>query len=204
MRIMNWEGVPESTPFAKPPVGGYVARIVDVEDVLSREYLYVVYDIAEGDWKGFYSDDFGRRNEWAHRFVRSYKETARGMFKAFLMRLEESNPSFNYVSWQRRCDERELVGLEIGIVLQYEDYTNDQGEDKERLEVVGVYSTDDIRQRRYKLPDRKDSRKQAPGSQAGAPAYQRETSAPAPPSGYQQAAYGEQPPLSAYDDIPFM
>ena len=95
----------------------------------------MVYDIAEGEYEGFYSDEFGRNNEWAHRFVRSYKESARGMFKAFLMRLEESNPGFTVAGWQEDCDERRLVGLEVGILLQTELYTNNRGEDKERLTV---------------------------------------------------------------------
>ncbi len=208
MKIMNWESVEESTPFEKPPVGGYVVRITEVEDVSSREYLNVVYDIAEGPYSGFYSDDFGKNNPWAHRFVRSYKETAKGMFKAFLKRLEESNPRFDLVRWQSRCDERELVGLELGIVLQYEDYTNDKGEDKERLQVVGVYAAQDIRNGDYKLPERKDSRKDAPveaayyadPAPAGSDPYASQV--PQQPRS-QQAGYGEQPPLSVYDDVPF-
>ena len=209
MKIMNWESVEESTPFEKPPVGGYVVRITDVEDVSSREYLNVVYDIAEGPYSGFYSDDFGKNNPWAHRFVRSYKETAKGMFKAFLKRLEESNPRFDVARWQSRCDERELVGLELGIVLQYEDYTNDKGEDKERLQVVGVYASQDIRNGDYKLPERKDSRKDVPAVE---PAYYADPApvsydpyaqqVPQQPSA-PQAGYGEQPPLSVYDDVPF-
>lgn len=198
MRIMNWEAV-EETSFAKPPVGGYVAIITDVEDVPAREYLNVVYDIAEGDWAGFYSDDFGRDNPWAHRFVRSYKESARGMFKAFLKRLEESNPGFTVASWQQRSNERELIGLTIGIVLQYEDYTNDRSEDKERLQVVGVYSAADIRAGDYRLPERKDNRKQVP-----APRRDAIAAAPAQvPARAPQACYGEQPPISAYSDPPF-
>lgn len=184
MKIMNWESVEESTPFEKPPVGGYVAKIVDVEDVPDKEYLNIVYDIAEGEFAGFYSDDFAKKNPWAHRFVRSYKDTAKGMFKAFLSRLMDSNRSFDLTAWQQRSDERELVGLEIGIVLQYEDYTNDKGEDKERLQVVGVYATQDIRNGDFKLPPRKDSRKGVPTSDG--------------------AYASEQPPLSVYDnDIPF-
>lgn len=194
MKIMNWESVEESTPFEKPPVGGYVVRIVGVEDVPHKEYLNVVYDIAEGPYSGFYSDDFGKRNPWSHRFVRSYKQSAEGMFKAFLKRLEESNRSFNVASWQVRSDERALVGLELGVVIQYEDYTNDKGEDKERLQVVGVYASQDIRSGDYKLPARKDSRKAIP---AGAQPQADFTVAP-------QAGFGEQPPVSIYDDVPFV
>ena len=197
MKIMNWESVEESTPFAKPPIGGYVAKIVDVEDVPGKEYLIVVYDIAEGDFAGFYSDDFGKRNPWAHRFVRSYKDTAKGMFKAFLTRLQESNRGrFDLAAWQRTSDERDLIGLEVGIVLQYEDYTNDQGDDKERLQVVGVYASQDIRNGDFKLPPRKDSRKRDDvQSLSGVGASSQPVAA---------GGQSEQPPLSVYDnDLPF-
>ena len=158
MQIMNWSAIEESTPFAKLPAGAYVVRIVEVEDVPSKQYLNVVYDIKEGPFAGFYSDDFGKRNPWSHRFVRSYKESAQGMFKAFRARLEESTRGFSIVQWQARSDEHQLVGLELGIVLQTEYYTNNQGEDKERLNVVGVYASQDIRNGDYKMPESKDTR----------------------------------------------
>lgn len=166
MKIMNWMSVEESTPFEKLPAGAYVIRIVEVEDVPSKEYLNIVYDIAEGPHSGFYSDDFAKRNPWSHRFVRSYKESAQGMFKAFLSRLEESNRNFNVAQWQVYSNEQALVGLELGIVLQTELYTNNQGEDKERLNVVGVYASQDIRNGDYKMPEVKDSRQATPAATA--------------------------------------
>ena len=163
MRIMNWTSVEESTPFEKLPAGAYVITITDVEDVPDREYLNIVFDIKEGEFAGFYSDDFARKNPWAHRFVRSYKESAQGMFKAFLSRLEESNRSFTVEKWQQGCLEADLLGLELGIVLQTEYYTNDHGEDKERLTCVGVYASQDIRNGGYKMPAPKDARKKVEG-----------------------------------------
>ena len=159
MKIKNWTLIEESAGGSKLPVGGYVIRILDVEDVPSREYLRITYDIAEGEHAGHYSDAFGKQNAWSHQFVRSYKDTAEGMFKAFLKRLEESNVGFNIEAWQARgCNEREFVGLEVGIVLQTEQYTNNKGEDKERLEMVGVYASQDIRNGDFKLPEPKDNR----------------------------------------------
>lgn len=161
MKIMNWTEVEESTQGgAALPPGGYVARIVDVENVPGREYLWVMYDIAEGEHAGHYSDDFAKKNPWCHRFSRSYKQSAQGMFKAFLMRLQESNPGrFDVASWQAACDERAFIGLEVGLVMQTEKYTNNKGEDKERLDVVGIYATQDIRNGMFKMPDPKDTRK---------------------------------------------
>lgn len=154
----NWTFVEESTPFAKLPAGGYVIRIIDAQDVPTREYVEVYYDIAEGEHKGFFDDDFNKANPWKHKFVRSYKDTAKGMFKAFLSRLQESNPNFTIEEWQKQSKVQDFVGLVVGVVLQYEDYTNESGDDKERMNVVGVYNVTDIRQGAYKVPERQDKR----------------------------------------------
>lgn len=173
MQIKNWTVVEESTQGgASLPPGGYVARIVRVEDVPAKEYMWVVYDIAEGEHAGHYSDSFGMSNEWAHRFSRSYKQSAEGMFKAFLNRLEESNPGrFSIEQWQSTGNEHALVGLEVGIVLQTEKYTNNKGEDKERLDVVGIYASQDIRGGNYRMPEPKDRRKEVPTAGAADSAY---------------------------------
>lgn len=158
MKVKNWDLIEESTPGDKLPAGGYVVTIVDANDVPDKEYLWIVYDVKEGERAGHYSDDFGKKNPWAHRFTRSYKESAAGMFKAFLARLEESNRGFFIAEWQKRSDERDLVGLELGIVLQTRKYTNEKGEDKEALEVRGVYASQDIRNGDFKMPEPRDER----------------------------------------------
>lgn len=162
MKIKNWDLIEESRPGTMLEPGAYVCRIVDVEDVPSKEYLWVVYDVAEGPKAGCYSN-MGRDEAWKHRFTRSYKDTAEGMFKAFLCRLEESNRGrFSVGDWQMRSDERELVGLEVGLVFQKEMYTNDKGEDKERTVVVGVEASQDVRNGDYFMPEPKDRREKAP------------------------------------------
>lgn len=173
MKKKNWSEIEESTIGDKLPAGGYVVRIIDVEDVADREYLWIVYDIAEGEYAGHYSDDWGKKNPWAHRFTRSYKDSAEGMFKAFVNRVEESNRGF---AWDQE-DERQFVGKEVGVVFQTELYTNDKGDDKERLNMFRVYAAQDIRNGDYKVPEPKDSREKVPAS--------------------------ETVPVGAYDDVPF-
>lgn len=182
MRIKNWTIIdPAADGGEKLPAGGYVAVITDVEDVPTKEYLNIVYDIAEGEHKGHYGDDFGKSHPYMHQFVRSYKESAESFFRAFLDALEVSNRGkFDMVKWQERSDEREFVGLEVGIVVQNELYTNTKGEDKERLQVVKVLPAQDIRNGQFKLPDVKDRRDGA-GSPGGTAA-----------------------PSDGYDDVPFV
>ena len=172
MKVKNWTLIEESTPGQMLEPGGYVVRITDVNDVPEKEYLWIVYDVAEGPCAGMYAG-MPKSDDWKHRFTRSYKESAEGMFKAFLNRLEESNRGrFDVATWQVRADERQMIGLELGIVVQKETYTNDKGEDRERTVVVGVEAAQDIRNGDFRLPEPKDRRTRIEGSQAAAPAHQ--------------------------------
>ena len=165
MKLINWEEVEESKPSTMLEPGGYVCRITAVEDVPSKEYLWVVYDVIEGERAGVYAG-LPKSDDWKHRFTRSYKDTARGMFKAFVNRVEESNPGFKWDG----SDERQFVGKIVGLVFQKEQYTNDKGDDKERTVVVGVESADDIRKGGYYMPEPKDRRAKvaaASASQSG-------------------------------------
>lgn len=181
MQVKNWALIEESTPGSQLEPGGYVAVITNVEDVPEKEYLRITYDIAEGDHKGHFDDVWGRNNAWAHQFIRSYKEKAEGMFKAFLNRLEESNKhtkGFTVATWQVNSNEKSFIGLEIGLVLQKRLYTNEKGEDKESIEVRNVVAAQDIRNGDYKLPDPRDERETVVPSRAES--------------------------AQVYDDIPFM
>lgn len=162
MNLIDWLNVDESTGgFDKLPAGGYVVKIVSVEDNASRQYLDIVWDIVEGEHAGHYSDEWGKKNPWAHHTCRSYKETARGMFKHFLACLERSNPAFSIEKWQGTSNEQALIGLVFGAVVQYEDYTNGLGDDKERLNVEVIKDADEIRKGDFTVPERKDSRDKA-------------------------------------------
>ena len=158
----KWTEVSAAGSSSMLPAGGYVARITDVEDVESKEYLRFTYDIAEGDCKGFFETD---DRVYVHQFVRSYKEKASGFMKQFLDCVEGSNADFKLEGWD--SDPNDLVGKLVGIVVQREDYTNNDGEDRARMNVEGFAKADDIRNGRYKLPEPKDSRE---GGGAGKPA----------------------------------
>ena len=155
MKIMNWEFIDESNDKGRLPADGYVIVITEANDNPNREYIELVYDIAEGPWKAHYADDFGRNNPWAHHFFRSYKETAQQMFKTFLKRLEESNDGFTIAAWQKKSDEKEFVGLELGVIFQEEEYEANDGNIKTRLNVAKVVSADTIRRRDFKPYDKK-------------------------------------------------
>ena len=167
MQIKNWTIIEESNGGTILESGGYVCRITAVQDVPEKEYLWIVYDVAEGPKAGMYNG-LGAAEDWKHRFTRSYKDTAEGMFKAFLNRLEESNNRgprpFKVDQWQVYGDERQFVGLEIGLVFGKELYTNDKGEDKDRTVVSYVCASQDIRNGDFNIPAIKDRRETVPAA----------------------------------------
>lgn len=159
MKIKAWNLIEESKTSTILEPGGYVCRITAVQDVPDREYLWIVYDVADGPCAGIYSG-LGIADDWKHRFTRSYKDTAEGMFKAFINRVQESNRGF---VWNMQ-DEQQFVGKEIGLVFGKELYTNDKGEDKERTVVSYVCASQDIRNGDFKVPADKDKRTNVPSS----------------------------------------
>ena len=163
---VNWTEVNAAGSSSMLPAGGYVAIITAVEDVESSEYLRFTYDIAEGENKGFFADD---DRVYTHQFVRSYKEKASGFMKKFLECVEGSNKDFKLDGWNN--DEQDLVGKIVGIIVQREDYTNQSGEDRARMNVEDFAKADDIRNGRYKLPEPKDSRKKAEEPAQGGSVY---------------------------------
>ena len=164
---INWAEVSAAGTSKMLPAGGYVAIITGVEDVESNERLDFTYDIAEGDKKGFFEDD---DRPYTHQFKRWYTEKSMGFMKQFLECIEKSNPGFTIKGWSQ--DPADLVGKLVGIIVQREDYTNQSGDDRSRMNVEGYASADDIRNGRFKLPEPKDTRSSAAKPMAAAQAGQ--------------------------------
>ena len=141
--------------FKRLPAGGYIARILAVKDVADKSYLAVEFDIAEGEFKAFYGDDWGKEHPSAHTMYRSYKETALPMFKGFLRAVDQSNGTKFEQDAVNGLAEQQLVGRAVGIVVGYEEYQNDRGEIRERAKVTAVRSVDKIRSGDFKVPELK-------------------------------------------------
>lgn len=163
---VNWTEVSAAGSSSMLPAGGYVAKITAVEDVESKEYLRFTYDIAEGEHKGFFESD---DREYTHQFTRSYKEKAMGFMKRFLECVDGSNDGFSLDGWTPNFND--LKGKLVGIIVQREDYTNQAGEDRARMNVEDFAKADDIRNGRFKLPEPKDNRAEKPAQAAGGSVY---------------------------------
>lgn len=152
--------------FERLPVGGYVIRITDVKDEAAKSYLTITYDIAEGQYKDFYKSTDADHVK-SHQFIRSYKETALGMLKGFIMAIDDTNGTkFGEGVEVRGLDERLLIGKLLGVVIGEEEYENNQGEVKTVLKVRSCLDAEKIRKGQYKMPELKKLKEQ-PKAPAG-------------------------------------
>ena len=146
-----------ATEFVKLPPGGYVCRIISATDHPNEEkpFLEIVYDIAEGEHAGYYSDDWGQANTWAHSTRWYYTKAALGMFKGNLKAVDESNGTGFETAALTGIDERRMAGCLVGMILGEEEYEGNDGTVKTRLKVRGVRPAQLIRDGRFKQPELK-------------------------------------------------
>lgn len=146
MKKVDTKNVQEAGDFSRPEPGAYICTITAVEDVESKEYLKVTYDIAEGEFKGYYSEM--RKNNpdwaWAGAYVKSYKPAALPMFKRFCTAVSRSNGAFVFDGGEVNADEKTLIGKKVGLLFGEEEYYGNDGEKKTRLYVAREFSIDKL------------------------------------------------------------
>lgn len=129
--------------------GGYVCRITKVEDHPDKSYLYIEFDIAEGEYTGYGASCLERNGFTPLRMYRSYSDKAAGMFKGFIQNAEASNSNYHW-EWK----EQSLVGRLIGIVLGEEEYKKQDGSIGTRFNSRDK-TVDAIKNGRFKVPEKK-------------------------------------------------
>ena len=164
MRSFDWSNIEASNDgeFTPLPAGGYVAKIINMVDKEQKEYVELIYDIAEGKHAGYYSDDFGQKHPYTHHLFMSYKQTALGMLKGRLEAIQKSNPGFDpFAAWDAgRLDM--FNNRLIGINLQEEEYLNRDNEVRTRLNVCQVVNAQDVRDGKVKVRPKKELQGKAP------------------------------------------
>lgn len=157
MRSVNWNNITASSDggFTPLPAGPYVARLVEMKDNEAKEYVEAIFDIAEGEHTGYYSDEWGKSHPYAHHFFMSYKDSALGMLKGRLDAIAKSNPGFDpEAAWNAgRLDM--FVGRLVGVNLQEEEYERNDGETGTRLSVCQVVDAQLVRDGKVKSRDKK-------------------------------------------------
>lgn len=199
MKPMRLDGVEtiEQGDYAKLPAGGYVVQVTEVDDREDKEFLYLVFDIAEGEHKGFFgSDIYYRDKPNKHGIFLSYKQgmsdRALGMLKGKLKVFGDSNPGFDALAaWEAGKPEL-FVGKKVGIAAGMEEFVFQGREDGQwrKGESIDWFharlkTPDEIRAGKYKVPD---TRALSEEDKAKLAAYTGDT--------------GEA--QGTYEDIPFM
>jgi hypothetical protein len=154
--INDFENIQASTGESnrlKP--GGYICKITEVKDVPINiqgkgDYLKIEYDIADGEFKWYFKEQFEKWKNWNGNFIRSYKEKALGMFKHFINCVEESNVGYRW-DW----NETELIGRLVGLVIGEEEYIKKSGEIGTRTYVKEIKTVEQIRNGDFKIPELK-------------------------------------------------
>lgn len=150
--IKGYNAAQASGDFERLPAGGYVIRIQAVQDVDDKQYLRIIYDIAEGPEKGRYLHE-DAEHDYRHSFVRSYKEKTLGMFKAFIKAVDEANGTDFDSRVEKGFPEHELVGLLLGVLFGYEEYNANDGSVKERLYLAKFLTLEQVRKGDFKVPE---------------------------------------------------
>lgn len=157
--------------FKSLPNGGYVCKIVKAEETKSKsgkDMIHIAFDIAEGDYKGYFWELFNRRKERASDplnvkfpfegqmwvMVNDYEDpnkTSR-KFKGLCTAIEESGTRV----WSDRNEFMvdNLNGAMIGIVYQNQEQEY-QGKVSMRAIPWGCRSTESIRSGDFYVPEDK-------------------------------------------------
>ena len=146
MKKLDMTNVQEAGEFTKLPAGVYICTITDVQDLPSNEYLKVTYDIAVGEYAGYYKnqrDQFPDR-PWIGAYVKSYKTKALPMFKRFCTAVSRSNGNFVFDGGAINSNEKTLIGKKVGLILGEEEYYSNSGDVRTRLYVVREFPVDKL------------------------------------------------------------
>jgi len=163
------------------PVGGYVMRIMGAEVKENRvgQYVQVSMDVAEGEYKDFFANDYraqdgGQRGKvWHCNYLLNVPNDdgserdgwTKRKFKTFTEALEASNDGYHF-DW----DESKFKGLMIGGLFNLREWRNNEGQRGKSTNLAQVCSVDKIRSGRYKLPkDQLLSDDSAEASTSGTP-----------------------------------
>jgi len=155
MKPLNLDNIEEmgGSSFKKLPAGGYVCIITDAESNDADQYMKITYDIYEGEFKKYYSDEFGQKNPWAHSFRSYWKGGAAGMYKHFLSCIDKSNGT-NFVEQVKYGFPDEALKMKlIGVVFQAEEYLSNKGDIRTRLNQDSFATADEIRTGQFKVPE---------------------------------------------------
>ena len=171
----------KSTTREQLPVGGYVAKILNAEEVTYSwgSVLEIFFDILEGAHAGFFKKDFdaqqGEDKKWRGKYRLSVPKDdgsekdgwTKRTFNNAIYCIEDGNPGYHW-NW----DETTLKGKTVGVLFRNEEweYNGNTGWSTRAYALAGV---GDIKDGKFKMPKDK-------------PLKNKQSSTPAIPGGFEE------------------
>lgn len=134
-KFSNWENVKAAAERPVLPKGGYIVKIMDAKVTTysgskgTFEKLEISVDIAEGEFRDFYANDYRSQQMEDRRWkgvLRQYipaddgsekDEWTKSVFKAMTDAIEDSNPGYHW-DW----NEAGLKGKTVGALFRSEEW----------------------------------------------------------------------------------
>ena len=147
--------------FVSLPAGCYICIIKQVSMVQSqkgRDQIAVLFDIAEGEQKGFYDRQFkaARLQDPEAKWKGVHKQIMDGsslpFFKGMMTSIERSNPGFSF-PWGQKDNEKTLVGKKFGAIMGREEFLTSGGEKRMATKIAQIRSIDGLKD--AKVPEDK-------------------------------------------------
>ena len=168
----------------KIPAGGYIATIkqAEVKEYSGQngnyERLEISFDIAEGEYKEFYANDYRAQSDENKKWKgvlrlavpsddgSDYDAFLKRKFKTNILAVEDSNTGYRW-DW----DEKKLKGKKIGLLLQNKEWEfgNKTGW---TAQPYGFITVENVREGKFKIPKDKPLKKgdSAPQTSSTTPA----------------------------------
>ncbi len=141
------------------PAGGYICKILKAEETNSqsnRPMLVILFDIAEGEHKDYYRQQFDRIKQtspdakWGGVFRQLTDGSSTPFFKGMITSVEVSNAGYKW-DW----DENTLSGKLFGGLFGREQYQSGAGELRWSTKCQNVRSVETIRTGNFEVPEDK-------------------------------------------------
>lgn len=135
------------------PAGCYVCVIKQVNQVKTqngRTQLAILFDIAEGDQKGFYKKQFdaakqsGQNAKWKGVHKQIMDGSSVPFFKGLMTSIEKSNDGY-FFPWGRENNEKTLEGKKFGAVMGREEFLTQDGKRRFATKIFQVRSVDGLK-----------------------------------------------------------
>lgn len=176
-KFNDYDSTKSYSDFPTLPKGAYICKVMgaSIGKSSSGEYIKVSFDIAEGEYAGFYATDYraqqGEDKKWRGNYFLNIPADdgtekdgwTKRRFKTFTEALEECNPGYHF-DW----DETKFKGKLFGGLFNQREYKNQRGEYSWITNLAQVTTVEKIKSGSFKIPaDRPAKYRPAPPTSEG-------------------------------------